>query len=148
MLSVPTKTSKTTDERLEGGGRVDGRNGGRGKARSQAVSVLGEGILVTGDVSGEGDFRIQGRVEGSISTDGRLIVEASGEVLGDIEAAEVIASGKVSGRILSAGAVRLESGCQIDADIQAGTISIQEGGIVNGELKMGANTQTETQKQE
>jgi cytoskeletal protein CcmA (bactofilin family) len=34
--------------------------------------------------------------------------------------------------------VRLESGCQILADVQAATISLEEGGIVDGRLKMGS----------
>ena len=98
--------------------------------------LLGGGMKVTGDVTGEGEFRIEGCVEGSVSAAGRVIVESRGEVRGDIEAAEVVASGKVSGKITASGAVRLENGCQIEADVEAATISLEEGGIVNGTLKM------------
>jgi cytoskeletal protein CcmA (bactofilin family) len=138
MLNVAAKVSEATNELLEGASRGNGRNGDPGNARSHTVSVLGSGMKVTGDVSGEGELRIEGSVEGSVSSDGRVIVDASGEVLGDIEAAEVIASGKVSGKITASGAVRLESGCQILADVQAATISLEEGGIVDGRLKMGS----------
>jgi len=138
MLNVAAKVSEATNELLEGASRTGDRDGSTGKARSQTVSVLGGGMKVTGDVSGEGEFRIEGRVEGSVSTDGRVIVAASGEVQGDIEAAEVVASGKVSGKITASGAVRLEKGCEIEADVEAATISLEEGGIVNGRLKMGS----------
>lgn len=136
MLNVAVKASKTTEEPTEGASRGNGRNGGAGKTRSQTVSVLGGGMVVKGDVSGEGEFRIQGTVEGSVSTTGRVIVEASGEVKGDVEAAEVVASGKVFGKITASGSVRLESGCEITADIHAAVISLEEGGIVNGTLEM------------
>ena len=138
MLNVAAKVSEATSELMQGESRVRGRNGNHGRAESQMVSVLGSGMIVAGDVAGEGDFRIEGRVEGSVKTDGLVIVAARGEVLGDIEAAEVVASGKVSGRIAASGAVRFESGCQIAADVEAATVSLEEGGVVNGRLKMGS----------
>jgi cytoskeletal protein CcmA (bactofilin family) len=138
MLNVVAKVSEATEELREGATRGDGKNGSNGSARSRTVSVLGGGMKVTGDVSGEGELRIEGRVEGSVTTDGRVIVEANGEVVGDIEAAEVVASGKVSGKITASGAVRLESGCQVEADVEAARISLEEGGIVNGTFKMGS----------
>ncbi len=136
MLNVASKVSEATNDLLDGAARAGGRNGDPGNARSHTVSVLGGGMTVTGDVSGEGEFRIEGRVEGSVSAAGRVIVEARGEVLGDIEAAEVVASGKVSGKITASGTVRLEKSCQIEADVEAATISLEEGGVVNGTLKM------------
>lgn len=138
MLNVAAKLAEATNDLMEGAPRVNGRNGDLGNARSHTVSVLGMGMTVTGDISGEGELRIEGRVEGSVSTDGCVIVEASGEVLGDIEAAEIIASGKVSGKITSSGSVRLQSGCVIAADVEAATICLEEGGIVNGRLNMGS----------
>jgi cytoskeletal protein CcmA (bactofilin family) len=136
MLNVAAKVTGATSDLLDGAAQAGGRNGDPGKTRSHTVSVLGGGMKVTGDVTGEGEFRIEGRVEGSVTAAGRVIVEARGEVLGDIEAAEVVASGKVSGKITASGAVRLEKGCQIEADVEAATISLEEGGIVNGTLKM------------
>jgi cytoskeletal protein CcmA (bactofilin family) len=136
MLNVASKVSEATNDFLEGTTRAGRRNGHTGNDRSNTVSVLGGGMKVTGDVTGEGEFRIEGCVEGSVSAAGRVIVESRGEVLGDIEATEVVASGKVSGKITASGAVRLEKGCRIEADVEAATISLEEGGIVNGTLKM------------
>lgn len=142
MLNVAAKLSEPASESGKEAPRANGRNGDTVNARSHTVSVLGGGIKVTGDLSGDGELRIEGTVEGSVTTDGRVIVEASGEVLGDIEAKEVIASGKVSGSITASGAVRLESSCQIVADVEAATISLEEGGVVNGKLKMGSATKS------
>lgn len=105
---------------------------------SHTVSVLGGGMTVTGDVTGDGELRIEGHVEGSVKTNGRVIVEASGQVEGGIEAEEVVASGKVSGKITAKGAVRLKNGCRVDADIEASVIELEEGGVINGRLQMKA----------
>lgn len=139
MLKVGSKESK---EKESPGGPADdvsaarGRNGGPRTSGPQTVSVLGGGMTVNGDVTGEGEFRIEGRVEGSVTTRGRVIVDASGEVEGGIEAEEIVASGKVSGKITAKGAVRLKKGCRVQADVQAAAIELEEGGVVNGRLEM------------
>jgi cytoskeletal protein CcmA (bactofilin family) len=136
MLNVAAKVSEAKNDLLDGAARAGVRNGDLGNARTHTVSVLGSGMKVTGDLTGEGEFRIESCVEGSVSVAGHVIVESKGEVLGDIEAAEVVASGKVSGKIVASGTVRLEKGCRIEADVEAAMISLDEGGVVNGTLNM------------
>ena len=135
MLNIASKDPDTADDAAEAKARANGANG-RSGARSQTVSVLGGGMTITGDVTGEGEFRIEGRVEGSVTTTGRVVVDASGEVEGGIEASEVVASGKISGNIEAKDAVRLKNGCQVEADVQAPVIELEEGGTVNGRLDM------------
>ena len=136
MLNIASKNPETAEDARDVKTRAAGTNGRSAGARSQTVSVLGGGMTVTGDVTGEGEFRIEGRVEGSVTTTGRVVVDASGEVEGGIEAQEVVASGKISGNIKAKDAVRLKNGCQVEADVQAPVIELEEGGTVNGRLDM------------
>ena len=137
MLKAGSKDSPATDEAQETTSTSPfRRNGSAGNPQSGTVSVLGGGMTVTGDVTGEGELRIEGRVEGSVSTSGRVLVDASGQVEGGIEAEEVVASGKVSGNIKASGAVRLKKGCRVEADVEAPKIELEEGGTVNGRLTM------------
>lgn len=136
MLNIATKNPDTAEDAREAKTRANGTGGRAGGAHSQTVSVLGGGMTVTGDVTGEGEFRIEGRVEGSVTTTGRVVVDASGEVEGGIEAQEVVASGKISGNIKAKDAVRLKNGCQVEADVEAPVIELEEGGTVNGRLDM------------
>lgn len=136
MLRTTSKDTETTDDTRKDFAREQAPNGKPASAQSRTVSVLGGGMTVTGDVQGDGELRIEGRVEGSVKTNGRVIVESSGEVEGGIEAGEVVASGKVSGKITAKGAVRLKNGCKVEADVHAPTIELEEGGTVNGRLEM------------
>ena len=129
-------TEEVADDAPRGFGRGQGSSAATGSSGSQTVSVLGGGMTVTGDVTGDGELRIEGRVEGSVKTNGRVIVESSGQVEGGIEAGEVVASGKVSGKISAKGAVRLKKGCKVDADVQAAAVELEEGGILNGRIEM------------
>ena len=136
MLKVAAKEAESAEDHAESTSRMFGRGGESSGSQSRTVSVLGGGMTVAGDVTGQGELRIEGRVEGSVSTKGRVIVDASGEVEGGIEAEEVIASGKVSGNIKAKGAARLKKGCHVEADIEASVIELEEGGVVNGRLQM------------
>jgi cytoskeletal protein CcmA (bactofilin family) len=136
MLNVATKVSEATSEFIESAARAHGRDAAAEVRHSRVVSVLGSGMTVTGDVTGEGELRIEGRVEGSVTTTGRVVVNAEGDVAGGIEAQEVVASGKISGTISAKGAVRLRKGCDVEADIEAATIEVEDGGVVNGKLTM------------
>lgn len=136
MLKAVSKDSPASEETQETSASPFRRNSSTTNPQSGTVSVLGGGMTVTGDVTGDGELRIEGRVEGSVTTNGRVIVDASGQVEGGIEAEEVVASGKVSGKIKASGAVRLKKGCRVEADIEAAKIELEEGGTVNGRLMM------------
>lgn len=138
MLRTATKdadTAEAAEDTQKGFSRSQGSGAAAG-SRSQTVSVLGGGMTVTGDVTGEGELRIEGRVEGSVKTNGRVIIEPSGQVEGGVEAGEVVASGKVSGKISAKSAIRLKKGCKVEADVQAPVVELEEGGVLNGRIEM------------
>lgn len=136
MLKAVSKDSDLDEAAQETSASPFRRSGSAANPQSGTVSVLGGGMTVTGDVTGDGELRIEGRVEGSVTTNGRVVVDAGGQVDGGIDAEEVVASGKVSGNIKASGAVRLKKGCRVEADIEAATIELEEGGTVNGRLTM------------
>jgi len=89
-----------------------------------------------GELKARGDLRIEGRVKGSIRTEGEVVVAPRGIVDGDIEAREIHVGGHVSGNVVASEAARFMEGCQVDAEVRAPVIQIQEGGVVNGRLVM------------
>ena len=107
----------------------------------QSAAAIGPSIIIRGDITGEEDLMIQGRVEGtlqlpqndlSVGPEGKvkaeltaLNIEVEGEVIGDLHGTEKVVvkrSAKVEGNI-SAPRVVLEDGCQfkgaIDMDVSA-----------------------------
>jgi cytoskeletal protein CcmA (bactofilin family) len=103
--------------------------------RKTGSSVVGPSILVQGDMTGDEDLVIQGRVEGSISLkknlvtigkDGRVnatvsaqIIRVEGTVEGELRGREqiiVTRTGSVSGNLV-APRVTLEDGCRFKGSI-------------------------------
>ncbi|MFW6193717.1 MAG: bactofilin family protein, partial [Gemmatimonadota bacterium] len=101
-----------------------------------STSIIGRGSELTGDLEGSGQLRVEGRVDGTIRMDGEVQVAAEGAVEGRIEADEVVAAGRVTGTIAARTAVRLEDGCQVDADVHCPVLELQEGGRLNGRVDM------------
>ena len=105
--------------------------------RSSATpSVIGSGMELDGQLRARGDLRIEGRVKGSIQTEGEVVVAPRGVVDGDIEASEVNVGGRVTGTVVASGAARFLQGCHVDAEVRAPVVQIEEGGVVNGRLVM------------
>src|SRR5271163_3966772 len=82
------------------------------------LAILGPGLTVKGQISGEEDLQIDGKVEGPISLKGqRLTVGQNGEIVSDVHAREVIVYGKVRGNI-TGGRVLIEDGAYLKGQIE------------------------------
>lgn len=118
-------------------GRLSEKDGeGPPPPDTASTSIVGRGTELTGDVVGSGQLRVEGRVDGTIRMDGEVQIAAEGTVEGRIEADEVVAAGRVSGTVTARDAVRLEDGCQVDADVHSPVVELQEGGLLNGRVEM------------
>jgi cytoskeletal protein CcmA (bactofilin family) len=105
-------------------------------ARAESTSIIGRGTEIEGELSGRGQLRVEGRIEGTVRIEGEVQIADGGEVDGRIEADRVVAGGSVSGAIAARESVRLEEGCQVDADVFSPVLQLQEGGVMNGRVDM------------
>src|SRR5215813_1140873 len=62
-------------------------------------AVLGSGLSLRGEITGEGDFHVYGRFEGEIDVSGRVVVAESSEVDANVNAASIVIAGKVRGNL-------------------------------------------------
>lgn len=102
----------------------------------QGTSIIGPGAEMVGDLTGSGQLRIEGRVDGTIRMDGEVQVAAGGAVEGRIEADSVVTAGRIDGTIAARDAVRLEDGCRVEADVFSPVLELMEGGMLDGRVDM------------
>jgi cytoskeletal protein CcmA (bactofilin family) len=103
---------------------------------SDAYSVLDAQIVVRGDIETEGTLRIDGRLEGNVLRAGSLVVGATGTIVGDVRAAELVICGTIQGNIDVERRVELESTANVIGDLSADAILVHEGGTVRGRLQV------------
>jgi len=98
-----------------------------------APSIISSNLHIVGNLMGEGDIQIDGRVEGDIKTKSLTIGE-SALVIGEILAEEISIRGRVEG-LIRGRIVRLFKTAQVTGDILHEAISIEQGAMIEGQVK-------------
>ena len=108
----------------------------------QQRAGVGSTVVIKGELTAHEDLVIAGRVEGTISVMGHLVlVEAGAHVVGDITAAGIVVSGSVHGSLLAEEHIKAEVGADLHGDISAPRIAVADGAVVNGRIETIASAQ-------
>ncbi|WP_298762975.1 polymer-forming cytoskeletal protein [uncultured Polaribacter sp.] len=99
-------------------------------------NVIAKKSTFTGDVSSEGDFRIDGVLEGTLKTKGRVIIGAEGIIKGNVEAENADIEGKFSGQLLVSNMLTIKNTAHISGDVVIGKLSIEPGATFNATCAM------------
>ena len=106
-------------------------------ADNNASTIVGPSILINGNLQGDEDLTVLGRVEGSISLTRTLHVEESGIVKADIQVRNAVVSGVVVGNITASDSVELTEAGRMVGDIRAPRVIIVDGARFRGAVDMG-----------
>ncbi len=111
-------------------------NTGRVPHSQRDFSVLAAGTQVVGDVSTSGDAQVRGRLFGTIRADGQVLVAKGGSVQGEIEAAEVVIGGEVTGHLRASRRADVLASALVHGTINTPLLTVQEGAALDVELRM------------
>jgi cytoskeletal protein CcmA (bactofilin family) len=99
--------------------------------------MIGPSIIIKGEVSGEEDLHIQGRVEGTINLTGNQVsVGESGKVSADIRAKNVQIDGEVTGDITGNEKVVISKSGNVRGNIVAPRVTLEDGANFKGSIDM------------
>jgi cytoskeletal protein CcmA (bactofilin family) len=99
-------------------------------------NVIAQDTKIVGDVISKGAFRIDGQVEGNISTDGKIVVGKSGFVNGTIEGVNADFEGSFSGKLKLSGTLSLKSSAYIQGEVEVGKLAVEPGATFNAVCSM------------
>jgi cytoskeletal protein CcmA (bactofilin family) len=105
--------------------------------RTSMATEIGESILISGNLEGDEDLTVRGRVEGNVRLSRTLIVEASGVVKADVTVKNAIISGVVVGNVTATDSVQLTSDGRMVGDLAAPRVIIVDGASFRGRVDMG-----------
>lgn len=96
-------------------------------------TVIGKGICIRGEVSGQEDFFLDGVLEGNLTLTGkRLTVGANGVIHADIETGDLVVFGRVEGSVKVTGRAELKHSAAFVGDIHAARLSIEDNATLQG----------------
>ncbi len=101
------------------------------------MANIGKSISIKGDVLGEEDTVIEGRVEGRIELKNHhLTIGANGDVQGEVSAKQVTIVGRVSGNVVATERIELRDSGRLEGDLTTPRLLVQEGSQMNGKISM------------
>src|ERR1700748_2615495 len=109
--------------------------GGQGPI-STSASLIGAGTTMKGDITSNGDLRIDGTLTGNIHCSAKVVIGANGVVEGDIIGQQADIMGKVNGTIKVKDLLQLKGGSTVNGNIQAGKLQIEPTANFNGQCHM------------
>jgi len=110
-------------------------------ANRRETTLVARAARLEGTLTGGGDVQIEGRLDGNVSTSGRLTVAESGQVKAKLHGRVVILSGKVTGDVTADERIELKETAHLVGDITAPRVLIREGASFDGQVHMKAGDQ-------
>ncbi len=102
----------------------------------EAETIIGPSIKVKGNFHGQGNIIIEGSVEGSVKTNGFLLIGEKAKINASIEAKDAKIGGEVVGNIKILGSLDIKASAKILGDIETKEISIEKGAKFDGKCSM------------
>ena len=102
-------------------------------------NIIGKNSSFVGDIKSDGDFRIDGKVQGTIKTAGRVVIGKEGFVDGTIDCSNADIEGKFSGNLNVDELLSLKSTATINGEVVLGKLSVEPGANFNASCNMKGN---------
>lgn len=115
------------------------KDGGKESATrgEPALTIIATGTRVEGEIASEGIVKIEGVVHGTVRAQRQVLVARGGLIEGDVVTKEAVLGGAVKGGVVAEERVEVQTGSVVTGDIATERLIVQEGGEVNGHVRMG-----------
>ncbi|MBL8740477.1 MAG: polymer-forming cytoskeletal protein [Myxococcales bacterium] len=100
------------------------------------ATVIGQGIIIEGEVTSDEAVVVAGTVRGKLTVDGPLTIEAGAVVEADVGATSLSLGGTVTGNVTASDRVDLLAGSRLVGDVRAGRVTIADGAVFKGSVDM------------
>jgi cytoskeletal protein CcmA (bactofilin family) len=109
--------------------------------RGGGSAVIGASISVKGDVSGDEDLVILGRVEGTVNlTQNIVTIGPSGKVKADVRGKMVIVEGEIEGDLKAGEQIILRNTAKVEGSISAPRVALEDGAVFRGGIEMDSSS--------
>jgi cytoskeletal protein CcmA (bactofilin family) len=104
---------------------------------ADSEAIIGQGTFIRGNLRGDGDLNVAGRIEGAIEVRGEIVFEGTSIIQAEVTAGRIVVRGALAGDLHAQDSIVLEEGCRVAGDLQAPRIRIDQGALYRGRIEMG-----------
>jgi cytoskeletal protein CcmA (bactofilin family) len=102
-----------------------------------ASTVLADGSRFVGKANVSGTFRVEGHAEGEIEAADTVVVGSTGRVQAEVQARRTVVNGQFKGKIAAREGVEFQAGSQVEADVKAKNMVMEDGVSFRGNCEIG-----------
>ena len=114
-------------------------NQNKGKMAADTTTqqnTLAKGTTITGDIISDGDFRIEGTVQGNVKTSGKVVIGRTGIINGTLKSTNADIEGKFSGKLFLSDTLSLKSSAHVEGEVIVGKLAVEPGATFNATCSM------------
>src|SRR5688572_6871130 len=101
------------------------------------ITIIGAKTKISGNLQGDEDLQVEGRLEGSLTLSRTLTIEEGGVVVADVNVRTLVVSGIMVGNVNATESVHILEGGRVVGDIAAPRVIIVDGASFRGQVDMG-----------
>ena len=109
------------------------------ETNNSPINTITEGTTIKGDIIANGDFRMDGILDGNLTLNGKLVVGEKGLIRGNIQCQIANIIGRVEGNLEVKDHLTLYVQSSVKGDIATNKLSIEPGALFTGSCKMQDN---------
>ena len=100
-------------------------------------TVLGQTVVLKGELTADEDLLIEGQFEGTISIEQHCVtVGANGQVKAEIRARQAVILGTLTGKVAAKEKVEIRRSGHLVGDLTTGSVAIEEGAYFKGSIEI------------
>jgi cytoskeletal protein CcmA (bactofilin family) len=105
--------------------------------RAGGPATIGPSIFIKGEVTGDEDLVVQGRIEGTVNlAKHNVTVGPSGKVTADVRGKTVVVEGEVVGDVEAGEQIILRRSAVVEGNIRAPRVALEDGAVFRGGIEM------------
>jgi cytoskeletal protein CcmA (bactofilin family) len=111
--------------------------------RGGGTATIGPSITIKGNVTGDEDLLIQGRIDGKVNlAKHNVTIGSNGRVKADVQGRTVIVEGEVEGDLRGQEQIILRQTAKVNGSIAAPRVTLEDGAVFRGAIEMDASGKT------
>lgn len=110
------------------------------KQSDNIANRVSKGALIEGEIRSEADIRVDGRVNGLLNCNAKLVIGPTGVVDGEVHCKDASIEGRMLGVMHVSGTLSLKKTANIEGEIFYKNLAVEEGANVSGTLTMSGST--------
>lgn len=107
-----------------------------------SVTIIGEGVKLEGDFSGQGDLELYGEIRGNVAISGFIKIGRGSTINANVSAERAEIAGYIKGKLVVKKDVDLLASAEVHGDIKTHQITVAKGARISGKIITDGKSET------